>query len=419
MRRKLLACGSSLVLAAIVGCEGIVDPIGDPVALSFAPCIGTSDSPTWFAFQDGDGEWQRVTPTSGAFNFSISSGKGAIAYYEGGDDPKLFVRYETTEEFQASMPTCTSSVRSVASSVTGYSSLDGINFTLGSGFAQVFGSQAPPAAFTLSGVEPTASDLIGIRYRNSTTIGGTFERTPNSVVIRRNVTGTSTPMVDFTSATEAAAPVQRSLNVTNLSSGEELALFSYLDLASTAGLLATHEAPAAAVSGSTTAPFWGVAGTRLNSGESQTVYLEAHRAVSSSTDEYRISSFSYVDPTDRSLTFGPVLGPISVTGSSRPHASYTVQAAYDEWFDVVFEQGSGSSYRKVRVLATAGYLDGASSVTLAVPDLSGVSGFSSSWLLVPGVLAHWNFLATDASVSALIGKAGSYQGAIRAADFTP
>jgi hypothetical protein len=112
---------------------------------------------------------------------------------------------------------------------------------------------------------------------------------------------------------------------------------------------------------------------------------------------------------------------VTVSGSSRPGATYTVQADYDNLFDVVFEQGNGSTFRRVEILATNEYLGGGalSTVTLAVPDLSGASGFSSSWLLVPGISSTWTFLATDADLSILNSKPITYRGADRIAVFTP
>jgi hypothetical protein len=119
------------------------------------------------------------------------------------------------------------------------------------------------------------------------------------------------------------------------------------------------------------------------------------------------------------LTLGPALGAVTVAGSSRPAATYNVQASYDKLFDVIFSQGNGSTARQIEVLATSAYLDGATTVTLAVPNLSGVAGFSSDWLLVPGVSSFWDFFAADADASLLRGRPIAFQGAQRASTFTP
>jgi hypothetical protein len=401
----------------MVACDDITDPPGgDPVDLSFAPCIGATDNPSWFAVQDGDGGWQRVNPSSGAFNFTLSSGRGGIAMYNSNDG--LFILYATTAELEANLPSCNASVRSVAGSVTGYVTADNVQFAMGTSNATVFGSQPPPASFTLSAVDANVTDLVGVRYR-TTSANGTFEAFPNNIFLRRGVSGSTTSLVDF-STTEGGTPLARTVSVTNLSVGEELSVLSNVALQTTLANVAVYEAPPALVSGNVTAQFWGVPASRLNAGESQMILVGAARS-SANTDESRFITSVFTDPTDRSVTLGPALGAVTVTGSSRPGATYSVQAQYDNLFDAVFEQGNGATFRRVEILATNGYLGGGSlsTVTLAVPDLSGTSGFSSSWLLVPGISSTWTFLATDADLSILNSKPVTYQGADRITVFTP
>jgi hypothetical protein len=416
MREKLFACAAAVALIGIVACEDVVGPGGEATNLSYAPCLGATDNPTWFAVQDGDGSWERVTASSsGSFDFTISSGKGGMAMVT--PDDGLFVIYATTEELQANLPSCNGSVRTVSGNVTGYTTADNVSFSLGTSNTVVFGSQAAPAAFSLPTVDATATDLVAIRYRVSSG-GAAFEAFPNNIFLRRSVSGTLTSLVDFSSTSEAGAPLQRNINVTNLASGEALSVLSNVALKSTLANIAVYEASAAAVSGSAIVPFYGVAGSRLTSGESQMVLVGAAKTVGS-TNESRFQTFVFTDPVDQSLTLGPTLGAITVTGTSRPSATYNVQAAYDKLFDVVFSQGNGSTFRQVEVLATSAYLGGATSVNLTVPNLVGVSGFTSNWLLVPGVSSTWTFLATDADLSVINSKAITYQGADRTSPFTP
>src|SRR5689334_16081733 len=46
----LLACAAAVGLVTLGACEDVVGPTGDPVALSFAPCVGAPDNPSWFAY---------------------------------------------------------------------------------------------------------------------------------------------------------------------------------------------------------------------------------------------------------------------------------------------------------------------------------------------------------------------------------
>lgn len=426
MRKLLLACVSAAALIGAAACDGTTDPTdpGVPQDLSFAPCVGGDGTPTWFAAQDGDGSWNRVTESAaGSFDFTFSSGRGGIAYYD--PDNGLLVMYATTDELKANMPSCNGgSVRTLTGQVTGYVSADNISLVAGLRSTNVFGNTSPaPASYAILDIDPSVSDLVGVKYRLAGgSVGTAFEAFPTGVFLRRGVTGTSTPIADFGSATEAGAPLQRTLSVTNLSAGEELSILSYVALQTTMANIAEYDAPAALVTGPTTAPFYGVAGSRLGAGEAHMLHVDAHATVSSSSETNRFGTVVFTDPADQSITFGPVLGSVTVNGSARPSASYTIQSGYDGLFDVVFSQGNSINFRQIEVLATKAYLGSGSSVTLAVPNLVGVSGFSSNWLLATGTgaaTAHWTFLATDAGLAVVNGGPLVYQGADRSGNFTP
>jgi hypothetical protein len=423
MRKLLLACISAAALSGAAACDATTDPTdqGVPQDLSFAPCVGGDATPSWFAAQDGDGSWNRVTESAaGSFDFTFSSGRGGIAYYD--PDNGLLVMYATTDELKANMPSCNGGVvRTLTGQVTGYVSADNISLVAGLRSANVFGNTSPaPASYAILDIDPSVSDLIGVKYRLAGgSVGTAFEAFPTGIFLRRGVTGTSTSTVDFGSATEAGAPLQRTLTVTNLSAGEELSILSYVALSTTMANIAEYDAPAALVTGPTTAPFYGVPASRLNAGETHMLHVDAHAIVSSSSETNRFATTLFTDPADRSVTFGPVLGSVTVNGTSRPSASYTIQTGYDGLFDVVFSQGNSTNFRQVEILATKGYVGSGSSVTLAVPNLSGTAGFSSTWLLNTGVSSTWTFLATDAGLGVLNGGPITYQGADRSGVFTP
>jgi hypothetical protein len=417
MRRLLFACAAS-VAVGLVACEDVADPItGDPIDVSYAPCAGAPTNPTWFAFQDGDGDWQRVTASaSGSFDFQVRSGKAGVAMVNASSG--LFVVYATTDELKSYFPSCSGSVRDVSSTVTGYGTLDNVALDLGTAATFVPGSNTPPAFFTLPDAEANATDLIGIRYRSSSGGAALINLHPDAVFMRRNVTGTSTEMVDFTSATESDAAVARTVTVPNLVIGDELKVRSFVGMSTTLANVARYEAAATFTSGPATAPFYGVAGSRLVAGESQMVHVSADQNPTNDLSESRFRTFTFSDPSDQSVTLGPSLGNISVTGGSFPTASYNVQSGYDKFFDILFQQGSGASFRQVEVLATSAYLDGATSVSLTVPDVSGAGGFSQSWVLVPGVTGFWSFLATDADLTVLTSRPMAYQGAARTVSYS-
>ena len=411
MRSVLFAGVASVAVLGLLACEnGPTDPTGDPVDLSYAGCVGALDNPTWFAYQDGDGPWHPVSASaSGAFNFTLRGGKGAIATHTA--DGGLYIVYATTEEFQANLPSCAGSVRTVSTTVSGYSQADDAILFIGSASEAVAGSA--PSSLVLAGVEPTASDLIGVRVRTASSITANFEIFPTSVFIRRNVSGTTTASVDFTSSTEAGAPLQRTAAITNMTVGESPFVYSYVALQSTLGNIARFEGVTAVTSGSVTVPFYGVPATRLQANDTQMILAGGTKSVSASIAERRYATAVFNEPTDQSLTLGPALGTVTVTGSSRPKASYTAQTAYDKAFDVIFEQGSGTANRKIEIVKSRSYLGSSTAVSLEVPNLTGVTGFSSSWLIVPGTTMSWDFYATSADFSTLSGKPLTYVAAQR------
>lgn len=412
MRRLTVGLIASFALTGLAACDGVTDPDpGDPVDLAYAPCVGALEYPTWFAVQDGEGTWTRIQPTNGAFEFTLTQGRGGIAYY---NDNGLFVEYASTAEFQEYLTDCVGSVRSVAGTATTYSTLDNVRVVMGRSEETIDGGSTPaPGAFTLDAVGPDVTDLIAVRFRQTN-----VEDFPTSIVLRRSVTGSTTPVVDFGSV-EAAVPVQRNVNITNVFAGEELGILSQLSTPTTTATTAQYFPAPALVSGAMIAPFYGVSASRLAAGEGHRLFVVASRFPTTSTSESRFSSTTFVDPVDRAVTLGPSLGGVAISGTSRPAATYTIQADYDNLWTVLFEQDAATGYRRIEALMTRGYIGDASNVTLAVPNLSGVAGFQQSWLLVPGTIAEWEFLATDADVMVLAGAPLSYLGASRRATFTP
>ena len=420
IRKSVFALAAPIALLALGACDSVTSEPGDgtPVTINFAPCIGESNAPTWFAVQDGSGAWARVSATaSGAYVFTLTSGKGGIAQYTPNDG--LFIIFASSAELKANVPNCSGAVRSVSSSVTGYTSLDAITIQMGESGAQISGTQTAPAAFTLTGVGANVQDLVGVRSRTTAT-ATTFQQTPNNVLIRRGVTGTTTAALDFTSTTEAGAPVARTVTVTNMAAGETLNVAASLVTNTTLWGLSFYQNSTGFFSGTASGPFHGLVSSRLASGESQMLNVSGMREISSSSEESRFTSVVYTDAVDKTVTLGPVLGTVTVAPSVRPSATYTIQTGYDQLWNVFYDQGSGASLRQVEVMMTRGYVGtAATSVTLTVPNLGGVSGFLSAWLPISGSVATWDFVASNADLSVRNSKAVTYLGAQRTNTFTP
>lgn len=431
MHKTWLVALTPLILG-VSGCDSVTDPepAGTPVSVKYVPCTGAAESPDWFAFQDGTTtQWTRVLPSSaGAYEFAISRSRGGVATHTAGGG--ILVFYGTAAEIQGTFPTCNGAVRGVTGTVTGYAPLDNVHLVMGGDESFVFGSTPAPATFELTHVEPSSSDLVAVRYRDAAGTSIIFQSIPSNVAIRRQLTGTTTPVIDFNSTTEAGAPIQKSVTVTNVVSGEDIQTTSTLSLRSTQADIAQYQTSPATAPGSVTATYYALPSSRLLSGESQSVLTEATRTVGS-TREVRLRSISFANAGDQTFALGPSLGGVVLEGGSRPRVTWNVQTEYSGVSSVVtggvsgglygaqFDQGGGDTFRQVIVLATKGYLGSPGTLTLQVPDLSAASGFSASWLLTPGIQSNWAFAVSVPVASNITTETISSAGARKSGTFTP
>ena len=415
MRRKALVACALLTGVACTIDNGTTEP-GTPVSINWENCINDFNAPTWMAIKDGDGAWTRISPTNGVFTFTIRSGRVAMATYVGG---LLTINYTTTDEANASRPNCIGARRSVTGTLTGYTSLDNVTLQADLGAATVSGSTPAPASFTLDDVTPLTFDVLAVRAR-STTTAGVFTTTPSSVFIRKAQSASPLSLIDLNSTTEAGAPTSKTLTISNAASGEDLAVFSSLNTPTTAINLSTYGTTLGTVSGAVTVPIYGVPASRLGTSDAQTVDVLTSVQVSGSASTSRGAAVSFGDIADKAVTLGPAIGTVTVSGTARPKLTYTIQPEYNRIFQVDFTQGTGISSRAIEIVMTQGYVgSSATQVSLETPNLSGLSGFQSAWLLAPGATASYSFSAASATYSIYLKNNQSYLSAGRAGSFIP
>ena len=418
MRKAPRGAIISMMLGTMVACSsdtGTTDP-GTPVKIDWAPCINDLDAPSWFAVQNGAGAWARVVPTSGVFSFTVTAEKIGIARYANG---ALNVDYQTAAELQTNSPKCNSARRTVTGTLIGYSPLDNINIQADAGSAFVSGTQTAPAPFALSLVTPDPFDVLAVRSR-STKVGSTFQVTPTSVLIRRAQNSASLALLDLNSATESGAPLSKTVTVANAATGENIFVAGSLSTPTTDALISSYSTTLGPVTGNVSAPFYGLAGTRLATSETQVVGVIASQNPTASTTDSRYAAVNFTDVADKTATLGVALGPVSLTGSARPAASYTIQSGYDQLFELDLDQGSGVSSRSIQVVMSRAYLGAtATQVTLAVPDLTGLTAFNPNWQLNPGTSAAWTFFAANATLDIYRHNRQTYVGASRSSTFIP
>ena|SRR5438067_10132696 len=411
---KSFRAATFLALAAVAGCSsdtGSTEP-GNPVSIVWAPCINDVDAPAWFAVQDGTKAWTRVTPSNGVFTFTVTADQVGVATFANG---LLSVLFATPGEIKSLASTCGTARRSVSGTVTGYTSPDQIAIQAEAGGASVSGGTTPPAQFVLTDVAPSSFDVLATRSR-STLNGSTLQVTPSSVFIRRAQNTSTLALIDLNSATEAGAPLAQTATIANAATGETILVVASLNTATTAIDMGQYVTTLGTVAGNVTAPFYGLPATRLISGEAQTLDVVATKNLSSSSSESRSVTLSYTASADKTVTLGAALGAVTISKGSRPSATYTIQSGYEQIFELDLDQSTSS----IQVITTKGYVGAAATqVTVAVPDLSHVSGFLSSWILTPGATATSTFLAAGADVGVFRHNNQSYAAASRTSTFTP
>jgi hypothetical protein len=129
-----------------------------------------------------------------------------------------------------------------------------------------------------------------------------------------------------------------------------------------------------------------------------------------SFDRFRGAAVIYAAMENRTLTLGPELGAVTVTSLATSPAlrlqAVIPTATYNQSWSVSFSQGSAASARTTSVQSTAAYVGTVpATVTLAVPDLSGVAGFQAIWGLAD-VATNWTAQAQTISG---FGSGGQWQ----------
>jgi uncharacterized membrane protein len=379
---------------AVVTLTVTAAPVGGSGNVTWRFC-GT-ESPLWFAAQDGNGAWARVLPSSpGIFQFNVASGTGGVAYVQadGAGFEKSVYFASQAELIQVGTSFCPNATgKTINGTVTGAASFDLVNIALGGRTAQL---TPGVSAFSIANVPDGPRDLVAGRVSlfDFTTLSSTSKL--ERIFLRRNVNvanNGSVGTVDFNGA-ESFAPVQRSLTLTN-TSGHQLqvtTLFETLNNGSSA-LLGLDLTSAA-----TTRPWFAVPSDRQIAGDRHTVIASAIPALDPiSALNGRSVLFFTSAPQDQTIAFGPSLsGAVTTVVGTAPYVRMrttyaTPQADYNRYFVAAYNQDA-SGGRVVQVNMSAAYAGG--SPNLAVPDFSAVSGFNNDWGLKSGSQLTWTFSA--------------------------
>jgi hypothetical protein len=353
--------------------------------VSFQFCTG--GAPVFFASQDGSGPWTNVSAdASGKFTFTIT-GKGAIAFVTAaGTRFSTRIEYATRTELQQESAACLvpSGTASMTGTVAGLGTGESATVLLGQGLAL----SSANGSFSVFGVPLGIHDLIASEIPN-----GSAGFTPKKIILRRNVTaaanGVITPL-DFGSA-ESFAPA--TANAIVLNPGSDIV-----------GVLPTY------YTGNSGGRMWLQNGFTLNTiaakvyagiplaqqkdGDFQGLAVEGATQVGSAIVATRMVTSFFTTIVDKNVTLGPLANPASVSiASASPtvllSAQWAGQKEYGQYFTASFTQ-TGATGNSAFIFASAGYFGDISSVTLAMPNLSSVSGWSNAYGLTTGALVNWS-----------------------------
>lgn len=348
--------------------------------------------PIWLAAQDGTGAWTRITPTGQEYRFQINGARGGVAYVTPEDaGTVLKVFYGTTAELQAQGGIAcagrTGPSRTLTGTVANVPNPGALLLSLGG--AQ--GTATPPGNnFSIARVPSGTIDVLG--GASALTFGGagvSFDL--QRLFLRRNInpaTNASLGTLDFTGA-ESFAPAAATATITN-AGGEFIAVTG--SFISTNGLFLTYAVGTGTAAAAV--PIKGLPGDKRQAGELHMFNISATPSLDPNAGSTRNVGLVFAAMANQTVTYGPTMTmpTVSSLGGGRLQAVYPVQSAYNRYWIASFDQTTID--RRADIEMTSGWLGGGGTVTLAMPDLSGVSGWNQAWALAPGTTASWTVSGT-------------------------
>ena len=354
------------------------------VSLDFSNCPATS-KPIWVAYQDGDGAWTQIIGAADVYRFNVAAAKGGYAFVSRGVTATLNVslatRAELTRSTNSPCGVTVGGLKQLSGTVTGLGSGEVAYVGLGGTYSDPEGGPVV-GTFTLFGVHDGNQDLIA--YRSSASLFGPRER----VIVRRdqNIANNGTlGVLDF-DGSESFAPAIASVTVAGNGSGQAAhymayyagAQCSYYDLYDDPSSGGSFLMRASRPRGNDPTSFTGSWCTRVTRPDmrskpfirSRTESLPCRQRSPRRQLQHRRADTSAFRCRWPCLT--------SIRKRCSCCVSFQNAAAY--------------------VTASFGWLGGASA-TLALPDFSGVTGWSGSFLPTSSASARWYIAATGANVA--------------------
>jgi uncharacterized membrane protein len=412
-----------------------------------------SPQPVFFAYQDGTGPYNAVSPVDGSYPISLASGRGAVIWVlptlpkvttdavhtrgprtaayksraaktrearsvgarslaQASSGYTTYVQYGTTSELQAfAQPSCPSGVtKSVSGSVANIGA--GQGFGVGLGTAFYLGLPGTSTSYTLTDVPDGAHDLLSGRV-NIDMSGDLVFAVPDRMILRRNQNpsnGSVLPLLDFATA-EAFGPVTSQLTLTG-TNGAEVEL---------SGAFSTANGTYAFINGgehstSTNWTYFGIPSSRLIAGDLHWIIA--------GDDQGRTAVVFAHDIVPRTLAMGPVINSpfVSVFATSpvvRMRAQLTLgqpDTEYGGSFEATFIQ---TGLQRAFVMAySRGAIGSSTSQEIRTPVLTGLPGWDESrygfqtGAQVTWMITQWSTADTYVPVDGGLLRYVTFQGVI-------
>ncbi|MBL0940492.1 MAG: hypothetical protein IBJ03_16475 [Gemmatimonadaceae bacterium] len=379
-----------------------------------------SSFPLWFAVQSGSGAWTRVTSTGTinrvySFNANGNGGVAIARQYEGSTGVQVTVMYLNAAEMASTSQTeCQNNraTKTLNGTATNVAAGQTAFVAIGGGTGTVTG---PGTAYTITDAADGATDLVGVRTAFNLL---NLSFAPDRGVIRRNVNyaaGSTVPAVDF-QGSESFPVASADYTVTNASGETIVVIGSFL---TANGMAGTFSFPNLA--GGNVQKVYGVPSANTVNGDLHQVLISASSGTGTVTSSRTYAQFNR-NLENRSITLGPVLTQPNVTSlGSAPYARWQATGSWQtEYGDGVgvsyYQQTSNSNSWTISV--SRNYAGNGGTYTLAMPDFSGVAGFSTAWT-IPSGSTSWS-LSASGGITNLGGGAFGFgeNGSFRAASRT-
>jgi hypothetical protein len=358
----------------MTACDGDGGTIAGPdpkrsISLDF--CAGSI--PIWFAVQNEDEAWQQVTGSAaGSFSFEATR-QVSIAFVttpvgSGFITNVLNVDRDELEAIAGDPCREISGSKTLNGSVTGLTGAQVVRLSMSP--LVVAATTATNSMFSLAALPDGPLDLVATRFPTATT------QPSDRIIVRRNLdlaSGSTIPALDFGAA--EAQPLATAI-ATFANRGNDLVDLGVEYLTAN---VTRHPLMQTTNLSATSALFVSVPSALRGPDD-----LHRLTAIASAASGTREVTQFYRSPSDRTLTFGPVLSaPASSVASTtpyvRPRLTIAAQAEYPTAMEAFFGQLTGGTFREITIRTTAAFLGGVPATwTLELPDFS-AAGYDNLW----------------------------------------